>query len=118
MTYKIARVALADLPPVNKAATFPCCVYVVQQGDDGPVKIGVAHHPRRRLGGLQGGNPNRLYLRAVFRGSRDDCLFVEATVLFTYAEHALVGEWMNVAPETLIHVIQAAHDYQPVYEAA
>jgi hypothetical protein len=46
-------------------------VYFIQQGNTGPVKIGIANDPRKRLGNLQTGNPAELHLRHVVPGDRD-----------------------------------------------
>lgn len=58
-------------------------VYFIQQGDDGPVKIGVATDPQERLGALQIGNPDPLYLRQAVPGSFP----------LEYELHSRFGEW-------------------------
>ncbi|HMS73497.1 MAG TPA: GIY-YIG nuclease family protein, partial [Baekduia sp.] len=46
----------------------PGFVYFIQQGDTGPVKIGRAKHPTKRIRDLQTGNPDELLLREVIPG--------------------------------------------------
>jgi len=46
-------------------------VYFIQQGEDGPIKIGTANDPKKRLTELQTGNPSRLYLLGTVRGSTE-----------------------------------------------
>jgi hypothetical protein len=58
---------------VNEAWPFGDCIYVVQEGESGPLKIGVAWHPARRLSTLQSGNHRQLHMRAVFEADRRDC---------------------------------------------
>jgi hypothetical protein len=43
------------------------CLYVIQQGEDGPIKIGISRNPRERLRQLQTAHAGRLELRRVFR---------------------------------------------------
>jgi hypothetical protein len=46
------------------------CIYFVQQGSWGPVKIGIANDPLARRSKLQTGNPQELHLRHVVPGDR------------------------------------------------
>lgn len=48
----------------------PSFVYFIQDGRDGPVKIGYSSDPERRLAQLQTGNPRALELRHVIPGDR------------------------------------------------
>lgn len=78
------------------AWTHGCSLYVIQERRKGPVKVGIAEHPIRRLSALQGGNPRSISLRAIFVGSREDCRFVEGAILFRFSGRGLVGEWLDV----------------------
>jgi hypothetical protein len=82
-------------------------VYVIQAGDDGPVKIGVTCNPGRRLAELQTGNHAKLvlvsfYLCATWLIART----VEASVHSALAPFRLYGEWFSVSPETACRTIE------------
>lgn len=70
-------------------------VYFVQQGDRGPVKIGVAKDPFDRMATLQTGNPTELHLRHVVPGQRD----LESKLHFRFREARIRGEWFGDQPE-------------------
>jgi hypothetical protein len=67
----------------------PLFVYFIQDGDDGPVKIGQAFHPQARLGDLQCGNPRPLNLRAVVLAAED----TEALLHRSWMHALIRGEW-------------------------
>lgn len=77
-------------------------IYVIQERRKGPVKIGVAGHPFRRLSALQGGNPRVISLRAVYVGTRADCRWIEGAVLFRFSGRAVRGEWLDVPLEEVL----------------
>ena len=54
---KRAKVARENLQPG---------VYVVQAGDNGPIKVGRSANPEERVGGIQTGNPAKIVLVAFF----------------------------------------------------
>jgi hypothetical protein len=67
-------------------------LYFVQQGTDGPVKIGVSQDPAKRLSYLQVGNPDPLHLIGAWQGvERGDELELHA---FLEGER-LRGEWFK-----------------------
>ncbi len=71
-------------------------VYFIQQGEDGPIKIGKSHDPHERLAQLQTGSAYELRLLGfcVESPGRDESSFHEK-----FAEHHLRGEWFNMRPE-------------------
>lgn len=71
------------------------CVYVVQMGEDGPVKIGWTAELRARLRNLQSANPTRLRLLAAFSGSRD----LEWSMQRRVRSSAIRGEWFHPTAE-------------------
>ena len=75
------------------------CVYFIQEGDDGPIKIGVSTigSVHGRLRSVQRGNPRVLRLRRVVRGGYG----LEGTLHKRYAEHRMVGEWFEPHEEVL-----------------
>jgi hypothetical protein len=82
-----------------------CSVYVIEEQRPGPVKVGIAEHPIRRLGQLQVGNPRELNLRAVFVGNRPDCAFVEAAIKFRFSGSLLRGEWLVEPLESVLREV-------------
>lgn len=80
-----------------RAVGVPQFVYFIQQGDDGPVKIGTAVDPLERLRQLQPGNPVPLTIRYVVPGDH----FVERALHRHFADFRLMGEWFDMAPAVL-----------------
>lgn len=66
-------------------------VYFVQAGDDGPVKIGLAKEPLRRVSSLQTGSPVPLRLRHVVPGDHA----LERALHRRFAEARVAGEWFG-----------------------
>lgn len=67
----------------------PNFVYVIQGDPGGPIKIGVATNPRKRLSSLQTGNPQRLRLLHVVPGDHA----LEAAFHQRLADAVVLGEW-------------------------
>lgn len=82
-----------------------CNIYVIQEGDGGAIKVGVAGHPARRMSALQSGNPRPLFLRAVFSGGPRDCCDVEEYVHRHFTARAL-GEWFYADLSKVTRVLQ------------
>ena len=72
-------------------------VYVIQQLDAGPVKIGRARSLPQRLGDLQSANPYKLTVRAEFKGP----MAVEQMLHSHFARYRLHGEWFLIPDEEL-----------------
>ncbi|MBU0491029.1 MAG: GIY-YIG nuclease family protein [Chloroflexi bacterium] len=72
-------------------------IYIIQAGDDGPLKIGRAANPQQRLAELQHGSPAPLQLRATLPGGRTE----ERALCARFAAHRLHGEWFAPAAELL-----------------
>jgi hypothetical protein len=69
-------------------------IYFIQQGHDGPIKIGLAETERdceHRLRLLQVGNPQRLRLLAVM-GGRMDC---DKALHAVFVRGRIRGEWVQ-----------------------
>lgn len=64
-------------------------VYVVQAEDDPPIKVGRAIDVRKRLAGLQTGNPRPLKLLQVIPGAAE----LEWQLHYRLRESRLTGEW-------------------------
>lgn len=68
-------------------------VYCVTEAGTSLCKVGIADDPHHRLRMLQTGNPRRLSVYAVLRGTSR----TEAMLHGTFAKHRLVGEWFDDA---------------------
>jgi hypothetical protein len=64
-------------------------------GEDGPVKIGYAKDPKRRLVDLQNGSPVRLSILAQTSGG----LTRETAYHYQFAKFRLHGEWFERCPD-------------------
>jgi len=78
-----------------------CSLYVIEEQHPGPVKVGIAEHPIRRLSILQCGNPRALFLRAIYCGTRADCRWIEGAIHFRFSGSILRGEWMSESVATV-----------------
>jgi DNA-binding Xre family transcriptional regulator len=72
-------------------------VYFVQQGDNGPIKIGVTNNVNKRLTALQGGSPVPLKLLVTFDGDQA----FEAFLHRKFAHLRVHNEWFKPARELL-----------------
>lgn len=76
-------------------------VYMIQAGDErGPVKIGFAANPKRRLAALQTGHPERLSILRLFDGGKVD----EASLHAKFSTFRLSGEWFSFHESMLVDV--------------
>ena len=103
---KQLRAIPEDEWPVRRSSTA-MHVYIIQEGDGGPVKIGIARNAFWRITDLQCGNFRRLHIRAVFEvADRSTALEIESAA---HAEltrhHSLGGEWFDCLPEIARRVI-------------
>jgi hypothetical protein len=88
-------------------------VYFIRAGDgDGPIKIGIAYAPRKRMQELQTTSPDKLVLLATIPGDYGH----EHHLHRTFAADRLRGEWFGQSP-LLLALIQAALDrYGPPFD--
>jgi hypothetical protein len=64
-------------------------LYVIQRGDDGPIKIGISRQPKQRLRSLQTGSAEKLTLLRVYRmADVERAIHIELE-----RESRLNGEW-------------------------
>lgn len=71
-------------------------IYFIQSGepaDRGPIKVGIAKDPAKRMRDLQIGNPERLRLLGFSDLEVDG--FQEGLLHLELAEHRLSGEWFR-----------------------
>lgn len=106
---------MARIRAVNKpdwgiqqdAWLFGCALYVVQEDQCGPLRVGIAEHPLRRLSTLQCGNPRVLSLRAIYCGSRADCRRIERAITDIWSHTALRGSWLDAELGKVLADIEA-----------
>lgn len=81
-------------------------IYFIQQGASGPIKIGLAKHPRRRLNNLQVGSSEPLNLVLDFRGPPE----MERLLHGLVRRYHMRGEWFTPSLELygLIERVRAA----------
>jgi hypothetical protein len=85
-------------------------LYLVQEGADGPIKVGIAGHPFRRLSGLQGGNYRRLHMRAIYEGPPGACAQVERYLLKYFG--TVGGEWLRAELDDVLKVLSTFEEVQ------
>ena len=73
------------------------CVYFVQSGSIGPIKIGYSEDPPRRLSGLVTMSPERLHLLGTIPANEG----TEGRLHKRFAGFRLHGEWFRPADELL-----------------
>lgn len=94
-----------DLWPIKIRGSFRH-LYVVQEGDDGPVKVGIAANAFWRLSELQVGNHRPLKLCAVFEGEdKRDVYAFEQHIHSALSPFAIGGEWFACSPQNAIDLI-------------
>jgi hypothetical protein len=74
-------------------------VYLISEaGDEGPIKVGISHGPRKRLLGFQTANPFELRIVHSFpMPSRAIAKEIERSFHETQKEHRLRGEWFDLS---------------------
>jgi hypothetical protein len=83
-------------------------IYLIQSGEDGPVKIGItSSDPRKRVAQLQTGNPTPLRLRATISGDAS----IERHLHSKFGQLRLNGEWFE--PDAAIFAAFAAAQNWP-----
>lgn len=80
-------------------------VYFIQAGADGPIKIGVADDPEKRLNELQIGNHAELFLRA----RRPGGLELERELHARFWNTRVRGEWFADTPGLDDAITEALH---------
>lgn len=79
-------------------------VYFIQQGLDGPIKIGFTIDPMERLASLQTANPYELHLLGCI--AKNEAL--ERELHQKYSHHHLRGEWFSPADEIVDYIADNA----------
>jgi hypothetical protein len=87
-------------------AEFGSFVYIVQAGEDGPVKIGAAARPTLRVVELQVANWQELHLRAAVPVKA--CGHIEGIAHAIAAKYSIRGEWFDLSPARAVEIVLAA----------
>lgn len=85
-----------------KSDRGPGCIYFVQVGDDGPIKIGYSTNPARRLAALQASHPEVLHLIGLTQGSQLE----EDRLHEQLAQWRIRGEWYAATAAVLAEIAE------------
>jgi hypothetical protein len=88
-TFRGARKSPEESPEQSRSVR--AFVYVIGDGWDGPVKIGISARPGNRLRALQTSSPHKLRVLVKFLGTQKD----EATLHRPFAAYRMEGEWFQ-----------------------
>lgn len=75
----------------------PDCVYFIQAGEGGPIKIGLTEDVTKRVAALQTGNPEKLAVLLTIPGGPKEERRMHR--MFSYAR--ITGEWFRPVPKLL-----------------
>lgn len=82
-------------------------LYLMSEGKDGPVKIGISGNPWARVMELQDGNSKRLHIvKAWSHPSRDVVLKRERFLHHFCRLNRLVGEWFDLSEAEALAIIE------------
>lgn len=89
-------------------------VYFIQAGDGGPIKIGFASNPLRRLSKMQSDNHERLTILSAIFGNQED----EESIRDQFSHARIHGEWFKPVQQLLDFIraqtpISREHDEVP-----
>jgi len=79
-------------------------IYFIQEGDNGPVKIGFSNDPGRRLQQLKTGSSKPLKLLAVIEGDANK----EKELHASFQEFHISGEWFKPVTEIFLYISSMA----------
>lgn len=85
-------------------------VYLIRAGASGPVKIGWASDPHKRLAQLQSGNHEQLRLLDCDQFPVEDAREIERDLHQTFAAQRIRGEWFR-AEGPVLQLIEAVVDH-------
>jgi len=87
-------------------------IYIITEGDDGPVKIGFTRNASQRLEALQTGNSKKLSLIAKIPGTQRDEILLQKI----FGEYRIRGEWFERAPQIKV-LIRCASQWRTSYRS-
>jgi hypothetical protein len=85
-------------------------VYFVECGHGGPIKIGVAIDPAKRLNAMQMHSPHEMIIVGTCAGARE----LEQALHAEFAAYRIRGEWFE-RTENLMHRVQALCEWSAEY---
>src|ERR1700722_17317361 len=85
------------------------CVYFIQQGEDGPVKIGFSSNFKKRLASLRSSKIT-IRLLGVLMGGRGE----EYALHERFGQHRIVGEWLHAVRELVELATSLPKELPPV----
>ena len=89
-------------------------IYLISEGFNGPVKIGVAKNPGWRLCELQTGNPRKLRLvKTWLMESRSAAFDFERTILNDFPNFRMSGEWLEADEDAFVAHVDACLEEVP-----
>lgn len=71
-------------------------LYVISEGENGPIKIGRSRNPGARMAELQTGNARRLCVVATYELTHDEACDAERKLHEELSEFAMAGEWFDL----------------------
>jgi hypothetical protein len=77
-------------------------LYLIQEGMDGPVKIGRSACAKSRRNTFQTGNSQPLKLVAVYTMEASEVARAEQNLQLELAEYLIGGEWFDIDPKFLV----------------
>ena len=75
-------------------------IYFIQQGNNGPIKIGKSNDPKKRLRSLQTASPHELCLLKTL----PENFIKESEIHEKFKEYRIEGEWFEPASEVLEYI--------------
>jgi hypothetical protein len=89
----------------------PRFLYVVSEGGNGPIKIGVSARPDNRCAVLQIGNSRKLRLAKTWQMPTPAVAFsIERTIHDDLSEYSVFGEWFEMTEADVIECIDGMMD--------
>lgn len=88
-------------------------IYVLQEDEFGPIKVGLARNAFWRCMDLQVGNPRRLNLRFIWTvDDRLHGLKIESEILQNFVRRRLSGEWLSSSPEEVQMFVESRFSHE------
>jgi hypothetical protein len=111
MAYKLgaASLRLVSFPQrKTRGSQQTSFLYIISEGEDGPVKIGRSRNPGARLCELQTGNARFLRVAACYELTHDEACDAERSLHEQLSDHAMNGEWFRLSEQFMA-------DYMPAF---
>jgi hypothetical protein len=80
----------------QRGDTSSSFLYIISEGEHGPVKVGRSRNPGARISELQTGNARRLRVVVTYEFTHNEACDAERLLHEALSEFALAGEWFDV----------------------